>query len=65
MNIELYNDTSFSEKVQHAFTSNSHDKYSAFIDTIASKPHKNTPTITPVSELFQESGNPIPTIEYI
>ena len=27
MNIELYNDTYFSEKGQHAFTSNSHYKY--------------------------------------
>ena len=46
INTELYNDTNLSEKGQHAFTPNSNDKYSAFIDTIASKPHKNTPTIT-------------------
>ena len=36
INIELYNDTSFSEKGQQAFTFNSHDKYSAFIDIISS-----------------------------
>ena len=65
MNIELYNDTYFSEKVQHAFTSNSHDKYSDFIYTIASKPHKNTLIITPSAEIFQESGNPIPAIKSI
>ena len=65
MNIKLYNDTYFSAKVQQAFTSNSHYRYSAFIDTIASKPHKNMPRITPAAELFQESGNPFPTIEYI
>ena len=64
-NIELYNDTYLSAKGQHAFTSNSHDKYSALIDTIASKPHKTIPTIIPATELFQESGNHIPTIESI
>ena len=65
MNIERYNDTYFSAKGQHDFNSNSHDKYSAFIDTIASIPHKSIPTITPAAELFQESVNPICTIEYI
>ena len=65
INIELYNDTSFSENVQQAFTSNSYNKYSAFIDTIASKLHKNIPTITTSAEIFQEQGNPIPTIKYI
>ena len=65
MNIELYNDTYFSTKSQHDFTSNYHDKYSAFINTIASKPHKNRPTMTPTVELFQESFNPIPTINSI
>ena len=65
MNTKLYNDTSFSAKFQHAFTSNYHDKYSTFIDTIASKLHKKTRTRTPVAELFQYSGNMIPTIEYI
>ena len=65
MNIELYNDTYFSSKVRHAFTSNYHNKYSAFIDTISSKPHKNIPTITPAAEIFKESVNPIPAIKYI
>ena len=65
MNTELYIDTDFSAKGQHAFASNSQDKYSAFIDTIASKTHKNTPIITPAAKLFQESGNPIPTIKYV
>ena len=41
MNIELYNEIYLASKGQHAFTSNSHNKYSAFIDTIASKPQKN------------------------
>ena len=65
MSIRLYNETYFAAKIQHAFTSNSHDKYSAFIDTIASIPHKSIPTITPAAELFQESVNPIRNIEYI
>ena len=65
MNIELYNDTYFSEKIQHTFTSKSHDKYSAFIDAIAYKLHKITPTITPAAELFHELNNHIYTIEYI
>ena len=65
MNIKLNNDTYFPEKVDDTFTSNSHDKYSNFVDTISSKPHKNIPTITTAAEIFQESGNPIPTIKYI
>ena len=65
MNTELYNETYLSSKIQHPFTSNSHDKYSAFINTIAYKPHKNTPTMTPAEEIFHESGNPIPTINSI
>ena len=65
MNIELYNHTYLLSKIQHAFTSNSHDKYSAFINTIVSKMHRNTSTITPAAELFHESVNLIPTINYI
>ena len=65
MNIELYNDNNFSEKGQHAFTSNPYDKYSASVDTNTSKPHMIIPTITPAVELFQESDNLIPTIESI
>ena len=65
MNIEIYNDNYFSAKGQHAFTSNYLDTYSALTDTITSKPHKNTPAITPKAELFQKSGNIISTNESI
>ena len=51
MNIEIYNDNYFSAKGQNSFTSNSHDKYSSFVDTIASKQQKTTQAITPAAEL--------------
>ena len=61
MNIDLYNDTFFSAKGRWMFTSNPYKPFTS-IDELEFKPHLPSP-ITTTKELFQESGNNIPSIE--